>query len=554
MAINDFQSNLIQTFHRSLTFLRTYTSSNQLIVAANTAFSVYLYNYTGELLAVTGDQILLTEQEDLGQINFAEFVQENNSQLISDWYVACWSVESLLLSSLTTFYNQSVLDHIVNTTKFSALHFSNSNHFNLSTVIDNIMSKLFIEEWTSNISYSLYYHLCKPLTCFYQVEKHRNNFLISLITLIGLLGGLSIMLRSSIPLVTRFIFYLVRRRRAARQSAIAHLELPWTKKRVLSTIIRILVNLNLFKTAKRVQVRDLNQQRWSTHLFIILLCAAILIITAYNSINKISRTIVVNNPSLDSIEKWQADSYITSSLQCPCSQISAPYQSFFHLTVTYHQICSSDFISSRWIASLQNATDPLAVLFIANLRSHPDFFELLRSLCTFANNTISSALAGFSNTQLVTAALLVRQVFDHQMNSVADFFIQSTISDFLRLIYILSNLTQVNQFITEAYSSFDVELANVSSHLSSQFLQNTTIYILLEHMFLEVWAINSLFERYFNACAVQSCSYMILENYVAIEIITILFGLIGGISNALIFTVPFCHASFLRYRPISSSP
>ncbi|CAM4976743.1 unnamed protein product [Rotaria socialis] len=416
-------------------------------------------------------------------------------------------------------------------------------------------------------------------------------------------------------------------------------DLPWTKKQVLSTIARILVNLNLFKTAKRVQVRDLKQQRWSTHLFIILLCTVILIITTYNDTNKITRTIIANNPSLDSIEEWQADSYIASSLQCPCSQISSPYESFIHLTVKYHQICSSDFISSRWIISLEDAADPLAVVFVADLSFHSDFFELLGSLCTFANNPISSTLTGFSNTQLVTAALLVRQVFDYQMNSVAEFFIQSTINNFLRLIHILSNVTEVNQFITNAYSNFDVELANVSyessnifypylapstfifignqtvscfciteisckiqigvyitasyaillypipgmftgcipmssllistlecfyddsdclsqtdktmernlsswvthldSHLPSQFLQNTTINVLLEHMFLEVWTINSSFERYFNACAVQSCLYMILENYAAIEIITILFGLIGGISKALIFTVPF---------------
>lgn len=46
------------------------------------------------------------------------------------------------------------------------------------------------------------------------------------------------------------------------------------------------------------------------------------------------------------------------------------------------------------------------------------------------------------------------------------------------------------------------------------------------------------FQNYFNACAVQSCSYTILVTDAAIEIITTLFGLIGGISKALFFSVP----------------
>lgn len=48
----------------------------------------------------------------------------------------------------------------------------------------------------------------------------------------------------------------------------------------------------------------------------------------------------------------------------------------------------------------------------------------------------------------------------------------------------------------------------------------------------------SRFENYAASCTVQSCSYTILGHKTLTEIIIIVFGLIGGISEVLMFAVP----------------
>ncbi|CAF1420813.1 unnamed protein product, partial [Rotaria sp. Silwood1] len=243
----------------------------------------------------------------------------------------------------------------------------------------------------------------------------------------------------------------------------------WSKQRVLSTITTILLEFNLFKSAKHTQAQDLTRQRWSTRLFIIFLCIAVFIITTYNSINQQIKTVVVNNPRLDTIEKWQADSMVALSLRCPCSQISSPYKNFIRLTPKYHQICSSYFITLEWMDSINAAANIAIHLYFADFRASSDFFKLLQSLCTFANNTISNALISFGNTHFVTAEFLKRQVFENQMNTSAESFIQSTVNEFMHLVHLLANVTQINQFITGAYTNFDVELANYSDKANNTF-------------------------------------------------------------------------------------
>lgn len=173
-SINDFQLNLRQKFHSSLSFIRTFTMTNTLITAINTAYSIIVFNFNGVLVwgptgqwymqsdqsycecSVTPTCHLRVEKGDSEQVTGITYIQDNNIQFVSDWYVACWPIESLLLSSLTAFYNQSALDFITDTTRFMALIPLNSVHSNINTTIDDLVNKLFIEKWVTNISYVIF--------------------------------------------------------------------------------------------------------------------------------------------------------------------------------------------------------------------------------------------------------------------------------------------------------------------------------------------------------------------------------------------------------------
>lgn len=240
-------------------------------------------------------------------------------------------------------------------------------------------------------------------------------------------------------------------------------------RRVLLKVRKIFLDYNLFKSAKHIQEQDLKQQRWSTRLFIILLFIALLILMIYSGIRQQTKTIIVNNPSLENVKDWQANSLIASSLQCPCSKISTDYKNLISLQPKFHQICSSDYITLQWLDGMQAVYNNYTGYFIsfADFRVHFEFFQMLQGLCALANSTISDALTAFNDTQLVTAEFLNRKIFESQMNSSVEFFIQSTINDFLHLIHLFSNLTQVNQYMSEASGNMNVKPDDSSTNIGS---------------------------------------------------------------------------------------
>ncbi|CAF4074750.1 unnamed protein product [Adineta steineri] len=75
-------------------------------------------------------------------------------------------------------------------------------------------------------------------------------------------------------------------------------------------------------------------------------------------------------------------------------------------------------------------------------------------------------------------------------------------------------------------------------HKFNSSFSNDTVETLLKQMFITHWLNQTFFERYFNGCAPDSCQYTITKRYEFLFIITILIGLIGGISSALQILIP----------------
>jgi hypothetical protein len=86
---------------------------------------------------------------------------------------------------------------------------ASSRYYPNSTVFD-ILSTLGIEDWNANINYSLYYNNCNPINCIYTITK-KFNIPTVITTVVGLIGGLSVILRIVLPPIIKFF----RRRRQA---------------------------------------------------------------------------------------------------------------------------------------------------------------------------------------------------------------------------------------------------------------------------------------------------------------------------------------------------
>ncbi|CAF4038067.1 unnamed protein product, partial [Adineta steineri] len=93
--------------------------------------------------------------------------------------------------------------------------------------------------------------------------------------------------------------------------------------------------------------------------------------------------------------------------------------------------------------------------------------------------------------------------------------------------------------------------------LPSQFLPNSTFEPLVLNMFIENWTLSSSYSNYYTTCNPDSCTYTYDQRYAFVAAITVLIGLLGGLSVALRLILPPCvklvasvqHDVFLSISP-----
>lgn len=80
---------------------------------------------------------------------------------------------------------------------------NSTSRFQPNSTIGDILDALAIEDWKEKINYELYYSRCNPANCVYTVTKNFNIPTV-ITTVIGLIGGLSVILRILIPPIIKF--------------------------------------------------------------------------------------------------------------------------------------------------------------------------------------------------------------------------------------------------------------------------------------------------------------------------------------------------------------
>jgi hypothetical protein len=139
-------------------------------------------------------------------------------EFVDGWYVACWPIESLLLSTLESFYDETTLNRIITNVNsstsvdsFTVLNASVSSRFNHNDSLNVLTKELFIENWTKILNYSSYFEQCQPQSCLYDTNE-RAQVLYIITSLLALYGGLTVVLRVIIPYIVAFPINRLRRR------------------------------------------------------------------------------------------------------------------------------------------------------------------------------------------------------------------------------------------------------------------------------------------------------------------------------------------------------
>ncbi|UJR12465.1 hypothetical protein I4U23_016641 [Adineta vaga] len=271
--------------------------------------------------------------------------------------------------------------------------------------------------WTIEINYSTYFTKCAPKFCTY-TETNQVNFVYTITLLIGLYGGLTIILQNNIIYSRKFII--------------------WIKQ------------LNIFKSANERRDIDIKRQRIITRIYFILLASSVTILILFTSFDTHFASITVQNPSITAYKNLQK--LYSTSLICPCKNVSIPYNTFISLSPILHQVCTSDFVTLDWILMLLSIESyVIPSLYIPWIWRGLDgrHFMLLLLLCEFSENAIIEIIYRFGMRLFVTSNVLTETEFNIQLNTTFKQFIQPLIVQFELIINTTHLFTQVDQPYTD---------------------------------------------------------------------------------------------------------
>ena len=464
-------SSTYATFSRNLLALESATAGNQLVSGLATNFRAHF----------SSDSRLLLSPRTVGNCSCLNLegcprpsVDETFNSipgLISD----CLMIEGTLQSSLECYYNISCTSLLhPSESSIQTLKMENNHYSLLNWTLERLLRNFMIEQVFIVLEFDRFYENCRPVFCSYTYSR-RFDLLHTITIEIGVYGGLSVILAFIVPILVKEI--IKRKQREGpridtpptlpplRESELGkggiHIVVCLTNLFFLAqtifdrigmlrrTVWSALLSLNLFK-ARHSDAEQVSRQCYTTRLFILLMTVTTTIIGIYIFFSIQTQIITISDPSLDIYETLYAKHALT--LSCPCSRISIPYGTFLTLNYTLHQICSSTLISPEWLdyilASGRANTDDFdssGYFEIDFGRVGPSYFQLLRSSCLVAKDTIDQALNTLSTTRFVNDRVLSKDRFIEQMqnlNKSVTSSIQLEFSSTNRWLYLTSTESQ----------------------------------------------------------------------------------------------------------------
>ncbi|CAF3852763.1 unnamed protein product [Rotaria sp. Silwood1] len=226
-------------------------------------------------------------------------------------------------------------------------------------------------------------------------------------------------------------------------------------------MIELIRNLNLFPAVPPSTDSDtLRNERIATKLFIILLILGTFILSLYTYFTIVIKTVHVKNPTVE--QYTQLYSQYSQKLTCPCSKVSIKYEKIINVTVTFHQVCTSDFISELWLKYMKSTA---ITLYFADFRRFSIYtFQTLQILCRLVNKTISANLDDFYSDQYISTSTTPQNLLRIQIDSLFARLIISMENSFLQTFQLIRSTTYQNVLTSAALTDHyhtDVDLLGI---------------------------------------------------------------------------------------------
>ncbi|CAF3643756.1 unnamed protein product [Adineta steineri] len=366
---------------------------------------------------------------------------------VPGFYVGCYVIETLLQSTLQCFYNQNCIDELLlylttaSPINATALDPSLSSQYSEDSTIENLLNNLMIEEWNPTQIYDRYYDECQPIECTYTI-KTRNSVIYIITTMFGIIGGLITVLKLVVPRVVK----LIRKQRNRLSLSNVGVLLTTHGRNLFPILKNYFLTLNLFPSwPPSTDEHKLKNQKISTRLYVLLLTLSITILLLYTSLANITKTITVATPTLTKYEQLYSE--YSQTLTCPCKHISINYEKFLSIEYTFHQVCTSFFITDEWIAYTMMSNE--ATFTTINFQwTGSNAFQALRAFCELVESTINNSLIQFNSTQYITASVASLDLWKSQTQSFIDQFRSSTTNTFVSSLNTIRNATHGDSLVS----------------------------------------------------------------------------------------------------------
>ncbi len=208
------------------------------------------------------------------------------------------------------------------------------------------------------------------------------------------------------------------------------------------------ITLNIFRPPAGSQQQadeDPYQQRTNviaTRVYFLFLALILLIFILVTCLDSEIINITVQNPTLSQIQS------LPDNPICPCSRISFTYDKFVSSSVSFHQVCSSDFVSDRWISSLFYGANA-SYLLHTDLRSVGFAeFQALASFCQLSRASVNQTLSLFGSTSFISLHFdSSRKNLRTKVKAAADRFRSSISAMFQNRIELIRTIIIGNQLL-----------------------------------------------------------------------------------------------------------
>ncbi|CAF1483805.1 unnamed protein product [Adineta steineri] len=188
----------------------------------------------------------------------------------------------------------------------------------------------------------------------------------------------------------------------------------------------------------------------ATRVFLIVLIITLIIFILAFQLSYQTTIVTISNPTQEQFENLPFTAY------CPCSHISISYNQFTSINVRFHQVCSSDFISDRWIQSIFTGSNT-TYFYITDFRTYGSAaFQALASFCRLSKTNAFQSITLFNQLSLISPEILTQPVFQSQIDASIKQFQLTTPNEFRAQLNLVQEMTTHSKLQSALQTNYDL--------------------------------------------------------------------------------------------------